>query len=99
MASQAFFPVVVQTATGGFYLWGTIDIGFLGNGGQYVMAGLSPIAIIFTPILLIVAFSLLLGMGYLKKYSWVGLNRRGSRCAKRQLDLASIFAIDLQSSR
>lgn len=70
MASQAFFPIIVQTSTSEFYDFGPIGIGSLGDGGLYVTAGFSPIAIIFTLISLMVAFCLLLGVGYLRKYRW-----------------------------
>jgi hypothetical protein len=69
MALLAFFPVIVETSTNEFYDFGPIAIGSLDNGGLYVTASFSPIAIIFTLICLIVAFSLLLVMG-LRKYRW-----------------------------
>jgi len=74
MVSQAFFPIVVQTSTSESF-YSSLGIGSLSDGGLYVAAGFSPIAIIFTLICLIVDFSLLLGMGSLRKYRWVGLNR------------------------
>lgn len=68
VASQAFFPVILNTPTSELDYWGSSSVS-LGDGGLYITVGFSPIAIIFTLIFLFVAFSFL-SMAALRKYRW-----------------------------
>jgi hypothetical protein len=70
MASQAFFPLVLNTPTSELDYFGPGPTISLSDGGLYITAGFSPIAIIFALIFLFVAFSLLLCTAALRKYRW-----------------------------